>query len=663
MKDNEELDKLLDEIPYATSALNLHNIFLQQQHHDRVQHQHHHHQLNGYAHVHGCHNGHVNGSSNLKQTVNDISKMYEYDPSVYQPKYTCISPVSGFSLQSEGSSSSSTHLFDDGSPTSPPFDDIKPQTSLENTHQSNGIWAGKNSFGNLTDDISANLRSMSIGEETKVGTPVGPDGFYEDGRRGFSGYGGINSLSPAGLMDLDDERRSALLGLQREYQISNLSRSSCVTPSRFNPVFAHQGYYANPITSPHLINDGTLYKTYNYMGTQVPNAMPSMTRPSDNPLFSLQRTGLDSNGNIVLLDSLYPQLNTPYLPIGVEELRYRNPSMSMTPNSWTHRPPSLMRNAHDIGAFYSEDSLIIQGEALNYLRNKRHHHPRASTPINNGDNPSALPLKYNSLSEVRGYIYFIAKDQNGCRFLQRKFDEGGSQELQIIFNEIIDHVVELMMNPFGNYLMQKLFDVCNEEQRMQIILMVTSQPGKLVMISLNTHGSALEPGFLDLINDINGNHVIQRCLQCLSNEDNKFIFHAAAKSCVDIATHRHGCCVLQRCIAHSTGEHRAKLISRISANGLHLAQNSYGNYVVQYILDLKIPSATVKLVSQFDGSYVHLSMQKFSSNVVEKCLKVFNEEYRSRIIRELLSASRFEQLLQDPYANYVVQCAIEVSKV
>ncbi len=33
--------------------------------------------------------------------------------------------------------------------------------------------------------------------------------------------------------------------------------------------------------------------------------------------------------------------------------------------------------------------------------------------------------------------------------------------------------------------------------------------------------SALEPGFLDLIKDLNGNHVIQRCLQCLSNEDNK----------------------------------------------------------------------------------------------------------------------------------------------
>jgi len=36
---------------------------------------------------------------------------------------------------------------------------------------------------------------------------------------------------------------------------------------------------------------------------------------------------------------------------------------------------------------------------------------------------------------------------------------------------------------------------------------------------------ALEPGFLDLIKDLNGNHVVQRCLQCLNSEDNKvFLF-------------------------------------------------------------------------------------------------------------------------------------------
>lgn len=86
------------------------------------------------------------------------------------------------------------------------------------------------------------------------------------------------------------------------------------------------------------------------------------------------------------------------------------------------------------------------------------------------------------------------------------------------------------------------------------------------------------------------------------------------------------------------------------------------NYVIQYVMELKIPSAMAKLINQLKGHFVRLSTQKCSSHVVEKCLKYF-EESRPKIIHELLSVPCFEQLLQDPYANYVVQSALTVTKV
>ncbi|KAF7842598.1 mRNA-binding protein puf3-like [Senna tora] len=36
--------------------------------------------------------------------------------------------------------------------------------------------------------------------------------------------------------------------------------------------------------------------------------------------------------------------------------------------------------------------------------------------------------------------------------------------------------------------MQKLLEVCTPEQKTQIILKLTEEPGRLVRISLNTHG-------------------------------------------------------------------------------------------------------------------------------------------------------------------------------
>ncbi len=51
---------------------------------------------------------------------------------------------------------------------------------------------------------------------------------------------------------------------------------------------------------------------------------------------------------------------------------------------------------------------------------------------------------------------------------QRKFDEGGASAIAIVFKELLENVVELMVDPFGNYLIQKLLDRCSEEQRLEV---------------------------------------------------------------------------------------------------------------------------------------------------------------------------------------------------
>lgn len=73
----------------------------------------------------------------------------------------------------------------------------------------------------------------------------------------------------------------------------------------------------------------------------------------------------------------------------------------------------------------------------------------------------------------------------------------------------------------------------------------------LASLKIETLITALSPNVVKLIKDINGNHVIQKCLNKLSFQDKQFIYDAVSKSCVQVATHRHGCCVLQRCIDFS----------------------------------------------------------------------------------------------------------------
>lgn len=281
------------------------------------------------------------------------------------------------------------------------------------------------------------------------------------------------------------------------------------------------------------------------------------------------------------------------------------------------------------------------------------------------------------LESYRGGLYELCKDQHGCRYLQRKLEEGDPEHTQAIFVETCPHIIELMTDPFGNYLCQKLFEHCNDEQRTTLIN--TAAPA-LTTIALNQHGTralqkmiefvhtpeqvetiiqALSDRVVELVQDLNGNHVIQKCLTRLGAERSQFIYDAVGKYCVVVGTHRHGCCVLQRCIDHAQGFQRAQLIARITNCAFDLVQDPFGNYVVQYILDLDEAAFTKPLCQSFGGRVPALSKQKFSSNVIEKCLRTADLDTKRLMIEEMLNGAELDKMLRDSFANYVVQTAMD----
>jgi hypothetical protein len=170
---------------------------------------------------------------------------------------------------------------------------------------------------------------------------------------------------------------------------------------------------------------------------------------------------------------------------------------------------------------------------------------------------------------------------------------------------------------------------------------------------------ALRDQVVDLIQDLNGNHVIQKCLNHLKAEDAQFIFDAVGHHCIIVGTHRHGCCVLQRCIDHASGFQKVQLVRQITANAFHLVQDPFGNYVVQYILDLNEPSFTTPLCQSFQGKIAELSKQKFSSNVIEKCVRCADQNTKLMMIEEMMHPEELEKLMRDSYGNYVIQTALD----
>eukprot|EP00520_Triparma_pacifica_P006333 CAMPEP_0118671846 /NCGR_PEP_ID=MMETSP0785-20121206/22221_1 /TAXON_ID=91992 /ORGANISM="Bolidomonas pacifica, Strain CCMP 1866" /LENGTH=781 /DNA_ID=CAMNT_0006566761 /DNA_START=163 /DNA_END=2509 /DNA_ORIENTATION=- len=285
-----------------------------------------------------------------------------------------------------------------------------------------------------------------------------------------------------------------------------------------------------------------------------------------------------------------------------------------------------------------------------------------------------------ALKDLLGNVCRLSKDQVGCRLLQQALDEDGSEAATAIFKEGLAFMSEIMVDPFGNYLFQKILEKCSDAERLTIIRTVAP---KLVQSALNLHGTrsvqkvvemcsfdanaatavtkSLAPQAARLCIDANGNHVIQRVLQRLPHQHARFVFDAVAASVGEVARHRHGCCVIQRCLDSPKSTARSNLVAKIVEKALELMQDAYGNYVVQYVLDVCSDEEAHAVCQSVAGRVTMLAIQKFSSNVMEKCLEKANDKTQELYMREISHPEKVKDLMSDPFGNYVVQRALAVA--
>ena len=351
-----------------------------------------------------------------------------------------------------------------------------------------------------------------------------------------------------------------------------------------------------------------------------------------------------------------------------------------------------------------------------------------STSIMDGPNNNSLSMLYSSphrppLRALLGNVRRLSRDQVGCRLLQQALDEDGPTAATAILNEGLTFWAEAMVDPFGNYLFQKILERITPDER---VILVKSVSTRLVNASLNLHGTrsvqkivevcaideeeieeaaaaavasggaaaaaveeegeskndggtapkkntkkketaakiltdALKPSAARLCIDSHGNHAIQRILLKLPYQYTQFIFDAVAASVEDVARHRHGCCVIQRCLDSRHSAARTHLVTRIVEKSLELMQDAYGNYVVQYVLDVCGDDEVHAICESVIGKVCLLAIQKFSSNVMEKCLERCTDKVREAYLNELNDSDRLRELMMDPFGNYVVQRALSVS--
>ncbi|KAJ5145622.1 uncharacterized protein N7515_000186 [Penicillium bovifimosum] len=300
------------------------------------------------------------------------------------------------------------------------------------------------------------------------------------------------------------------------------------------------------------------------------------------------------------------------------------------------------------------------------------------------------PLNYRRLLDKNvscDWKYIVDKiicnnDQQASLFLQQKLKIGTTEQKYDIIESIVHQAYPLMVNRFGNFLIQRCFEHGTPEQVVDI-------------------ANAIRGNTLTLSMDAFGCHVVQKAFDCVSEEYKVIMVHELLRRIPETVVHRYACHVWQklfelrwsgeppqimtkvnealRGIWHEValGETGSLVVQNIFENCVEeekrpaieevlakidvLAHGQFGNWCIQHICEHGAPHDKSRAIEHIIRWAVDYSMDQFASKIVEKCLKIggteFMDHYLSRVCTGRSDRPRMPliDIAGDQYGNYLIQ--------
>ncbi|ELP95233.1 pumilio domain containing protein C4G8.03C, putative [Entamoeba invadens IP1] len=321
------------------------------------------------------------------------------------------------------------------------------------------------------------------------------------------------------------------------------------------------------------------------------------------------------------------------------------------------------------------DSNVSSGEEEsdeNYYQNT---YNTFGYPVPNYTMPFQNTYMYQMEQNAPADYVAMSKEHHGSRSVQQNIEKGTADERLTIWRAIQSHIVELSADLFANYVIQKALEFVPESRH----AVPAQMKNNVLRLTLHMYGcrvvqkaveyaamkdrkllfEELRGHLVQCIEDQNGNHVIQKCVEKGDRSMVMDVVKALNGIVLECCRHPYGCRVVQRVIESVDYDCVVDLLKIIEPQSLNLTEDQYGNYVVQNVLERGYDNDRHIILTKLKGNIVRLSMGKYSSNVIEKCFKHATQNERAQILEEIYVNDGIVKMMQDQFANYVVQKIIE----
>ena len=318
---------------------------------------------------------------------------------------------------------------------------------------------------------------------------------------------------------------------------------------------------------------------------------------------------------------------------------------------------------------------------FSYIGGTSTYNPNCKSTIDDNNNNNTNNTSSNNKMFSNKMLAMI-KDQNGSKIIQKKIEEKNNDFLNKLFDNIKNNLYDIITDQFGNYVIQKYVEYCDKKTLSKMLHVIEN---KLYDISVNSYGTrALQKileyltspsqddidiilnftkdNILNLIRDINGNHVIQSILETIPNKEKLSSFYKELNSVlIDVAKIKQGGCVFPKVLNNIIESDLTMIANTVIDNISTLINDEYGNFIIQRIIKLNIQTYNDKIYDYINDKILKLSSMKYSSNVIETCLGD-NISIRSKVIDKLIEKNNISILITDQFGNYIVQKCLTVLK-
>jgi hypothetical protein len=213
----------------------------------------------------------------------------------------------------------------------------------------------------------------------------------------------------------------------------------------------------------------------------------------------------------------------------------------------------------------------------------------------------------NFFNTFEGKFMHLIKNYNGSKLLQVSLPNTEKAIISKIFLEISRYTSELLLDPYGNYFLQKLYPILNIEEKLNFLADIQND---ILFISSNSVGNYslqfliehLKTDFeidifcssfknkdilLKMIAENNSIHVLEKIAMVIPENKISFLYQFVIDNFMALATNQNGLCIVKKIILCAKSYYtQMKLQNLIMNNFNSLVQHSFGNHTIQIALEV-----------------------------------------------------------------------------